>query len=339
MANQEHLRILGHGVDTWNQWRKENNVSNPDLRGANLIRAQLSRAVLMGAQLSEADLRGANLSKAHLLRADLRGANLQKANLQGAKLIQANLSGANLSEADLSKASLISSILIETDFQRAILSNCSVYGISAWNLNLDGAEQSDLVITRPTEPSITVDNLEVAQFIYLLLNNKRIRDVIDTVSNKVVLILGRFTPERKAVLDALRNILRTQHNHLPVLFDFDKPASRNLTETVSTLAHMAHFVIADITDAKSVPQELQRIVPDLPSVPIQPILLVSESYFGMFEDFLQYPSVLPPHLYKSQEDLLSSLEEKVIAPVVAKSRMLEEKRIAIRKALEREMRQ
>ena len=48
----------------------------------------------------------------------------------------------------------------------------------------------------------------MAQFIYLLLDNSKIREVIDTVAKKAVLILGRFTPERKAILDALRNVLR-----------------------------------------------------------------------------------------------------------------------------------
>jgi len=66
-----------------------------------------------------------------------------------------------------------------------------------------------------------------------------------------VLILGRFAPERKAILDAIRDALRTR-DYLPVLFDFEKPSSRDITETVSTLAHMARFVIADITDAKSI---------------------------------------------------------------------------------------
>jgi predicted transcriptional regulator len=106
---------------------------------------------------------------------------------------------------------------------------------------------------------ISVDNLEVAQFIYLLLNNQKIRHVIDTITSKVVLILGRFTPQRKAVLDAIRDELR-KRDYLPLLFDFDKPSNRDITETVSTLAHMAKFVIADITDARSIPQELMAIV-------------------------------------------------------------------------------
>jgi hypothetical protein len=91
---------------------------------------------------------------------------------------------------------------------------------------------------------IQVDNLEVAQFIYLLLNNQKIRHVIDTITSQVVLILGRFTSERRVVLDAIREELR-KRDYLPVLFDFEKPASRDITETVSTLAHMAKFVIAD----------------------------------------------------------------------------------------------
>ena len=33
-----------------------------------------------------------------------------------------------------------------------------------------------------------MDKLEVARFIYLLLTNKRVRDVLDTVTSKVVLI-------------------------------------------------------------------------------------------------------------------------------------------------------
>src|SRR5829696_6567840 len=219
--------------------------------------------------------------------------------LSGADLSRANLSVAYLSGADLSYADLRRSVLVKTNLTRTTLTGCRIYGISAWSLNLEGAKQQNLNVSDlgSNEPAIMVDNLEVAQFIYLLLNNERIRQVIDTITSKVVLILGRFTEERKAVLEAIQDSLR-QHDYLPVLFDFDKPASRDLTETISTLAHMARFIIADITDAKSIPQELQAIVPNLPSVPVQPLLLDSEYEYGMFEHFKRYPWVLEVYRYK-----------------------------------------
>src|SRR5437763_1019012 len=83
----------------------------------------------------------------------------------------------------LTKADLRRSSLVDTNLSHANLTNCSVYGISVWNVQTEGAIQDDLVITRRDEPLITVDNLEVAQFIYLLLNNQRIRQVINTVTS------------------------------------------------------------------------------------------------------------------------------------------------------------
>jgi hypothetical protein len=55
-------------------------------------------------------------------------------------------------------------------------------------------------------------------------------------------------------------------------------------------------------------------VPDLPSVPVQPILLASQHEYGMFERFRRYPWVLPPFVYETQGNLLQILQEKVIAP-------------------------
>ena len=103
---------------------------------------------------------------------------------------------------------------------------------AAYTLKLDKAKQQNLVITEPEMPEITVDNIEVAQFIYLMLNNRKVRDVIDTITSKAVLMLGRFTAERKTVLDALREELR-KRDYLPILFDFNVPATRDITETVS----------------------------------------------------------------------------------------------------------
>jgi len=182
---------------------------------------------------------------------------------------------------------------------------------------MNDAKQRDLVITHSSEPAITVDNLEVAQFIYLLLHNDNIRRVIDTITSKVVLILGRFTPERKAILEAIRDELRSR-DYLPVLFDFDKPTNRDLTETISTLAHMARFIIADITNAKSIPAELQCIVPDLPSVPVMPLVLSSDHGYALFEHIRRYDWVLEPYEYESQAELIASIGKKVIGPAEAK---------------------
>jgi uncharacterized protein YjbI with pentapeptide repeats len=347
-AQLEYCARVEHGNVAWGHWRSAHpdirpdlsganlyraNLSEVDLSGANLSRTNLSGANLRGADLSRADLRGAYLSQANLFAANLSGSDLTEANLSGVNLLVANLSGvsllraslnnvalsgADLSRADLREAYLMGSVLVETNFEGADLTGCFVYGVSAWNLKLEGTKQLNLVITRYDEPVITVDNLEVAQFIYLLLHNKKIREVIDTNTSKAVLILGRFTPKRKAVLDAIREELRRQ-NYLPILFDFEKPATRNFTETISTLAHIARFIIADITEAKSIPQELERIIPDLPSVPVQPILQASAKEYGMFLDFKNYPWMLETYRYQNVKGLITALPEKVIAPAESKA--------------------
>ncbi len=303
MANQEHLDILKQGVEVWNQWRKEHIDIQPDLSGAtlkdanlqrgnfsrtNLTSTNLSNAHLEGADFRMADLSNTNGTNANFHGADLRRAMLLLANMSNtdfsdAKLGGADLGRANFSMSNLSRVNFEWACLTDVNFQRATLIGCAIYGISVWNVDLEEAKQLDLVITRADETTITVDDLEVAQFIHLLLNNKKIRDVIDTITSKVVLILGRFTDERKVVLDALRNELR-RWNYTPVLFDFEKPISRDFTETVRTLAHLSGFILADLTDPSSIPQELQAIVPDL-EVPVQPLLLEAKREYSMFVDF------------------------------------------------------
>jgi hypothetical protein len=263
-----------------------------------------------------ADLKGADLRNANLYKADLSDADCSHTNLHGANLSHADLRRAKFFNADLIKASLVN-----TNLEGALLKDCFIHGISVWNVQLEGARQENLIITHENEPIITVDNLKIAQFIYLLLNNEEIRDFLSTITSKAVLILGRFTSDRKAVLDALREALR-KRDYIPILFDFDKPSSRDVTETVRTLAHLSRFIIADLTDPKSIPQELAFIVPSLPSVPIQPLILSSQGEYGMFEHFTRFPWVLPVYRYRDEVSLLQALQEKVIAPAEQKAEEL-----------------
>lgn len=321
-ANLSHASLYGANLAKANC--ETANFTRADLSTADLTRSNFRRAILSGARMSRAmadraDFSGADLSRANLLKAYLSRASFHDANLTQADLTMAYLTETDLSGANLSQAGLILATLVGSNLERANLTNCRVYGISAWDVRLEQAIQSNLVITPVwAETAIQVDNLEVAQFIYLLLNNQKVRHVIDTITSKVVLILGRFTEERKLILDAIREELR-KRDYLPVLFDFEKPSSRDITETVRTLAHMARFIIADITDAKSIPQELMAIVPNLPSVPVQPLLLASQQEYGMFEHLRRFPWVLEPVLYENQASLLMELEPKVITPAEAKA--------------------
>jgi hypothetical protein len=176
------------------------NLGGADLVGADLRRAALSGAHLAQSKLMSARLDGAVLHHADLTDADLTEACLFRAQLNGAKLTNATLRSARLDGADLRLATLVN-----TKMEGANLSGCRVYGISAWRLHLDNAtQQRDLIITGGDEPDVAVDNIEVAQFVYLLLNNAKIRDVIDTVGKKGVLLLGRFAEGRIVVLERMR---------------------------------------------------------------------------------------------------------------------------------------
>jgi len=269
---------------------------------------RMGEAVIEGADFTNADLRASDLRKTNL-----SGAKLQNSKLIAADLTAANLSHADLTDADLRDANLTQAVLVNTKLHRTRLSGAHVYGISAWDLDLNGAEQTNLIVTPPNQPTIIVDNLEIAQFVYLLVTNPKIRNVIDTIGNKAVLILGRFT-ERKEVLEAVREEVR-RHGYVPMVFDFERPADRDFTETVMTLAGMSRFIIADVTKPRSVPLELHATVPNY-MIPFVPIIQSGEQPFAMFQDLWQkYRDwVLDPLSYDSVDALLKVFDKAIIRP-------------------------
>jgi hypothetical protein len=141
-----------------------------------------------------------------------------------------------------------------------------------------------------------------------------------------VLILGRFTKERKAVLDAIRERLRAL-GFVPMMFDFDRPRQRDFTETIKTLAGLSRFIIADITNPKSSPLELQATMPDY-MIPFVPIIQEDEEPFAMFRDLQQKYGdwVLDVLEYDSAKGLIDVLEPAVIKPALARAEQLLQKK-------------
>lgn len=375
MADQEQLKILGQGVQIWNNWRSENPTVSVDLTQANLIGANLIKVNFLEADLSQANLDGAQIIKAILTRANLRwaklrGADLSGAGLSGASLIGANLSGANLSranltganltgvglnkanltkanlvkanvsrgnlvgtnlaganlgganlleanlyQADLSNANLRHVDLVETKLEGATLVACSVYGVSVWNVDLTDTIQKDLIITREKDPVVMVDDLEVAQFVHLLLHHDKLRNVLKAVTERGVLLLGRFSnggiDRLKAVGERLRGL-----GYTPIIFDFDRPTGHDYTETVKTLVGLSRFVIVELS-GPSVPYELASTVFGFER-PFSLILEKGKEPFFMSRDLVKYPWVLQPIIeFEGDDDLLHLLPDRIVSPAEA----------------------
>lgn len=221
IPNKQHLAILNRGVVAWNRWRERNpevspelagakpterdlsqiDLSGADLRGidfgwtslcnAKFIGADLRDATLTSANLSNADLRGADLTKAilmnaYLVAANLNGANLSAAYLKDTNLNSANLKAANFSDANLTFTDLRCAVLVEANFTNATLSNCLVYGVSAWGVKLDGATQTKLNICPNNVSLIYVDDLKSAYIKSLSLENlkdSQIQDAANQLQN------------------------------------------------------------------------------------------------------------------------------------------------------------
>jgi hypothetical protein len=99
----------------------------------------------------------------------------------------------------------------------------------------------------------------------------------------------------------------------------------HMSSAETTLAGMSCFVIADITNPRSAPLELQATVPDY-MIPFVPILQDGESGFSMFSNLQKYDWVLGTLGYDSSENLIANLDDAVINPALEKRHELEIKK-------------
>lgn len=317
-GNTLHLQQLKQGREAWNSW-KDTNLIRPDLKGFNLDGMDLSGYHLDQSDFSDASMIGCNLNDAWLtwcvfIRTKLNNSTMISPvretfdgdkRLLGVNLRWSSFADTDLTNVDMRGATLEAVRFHHCNFRSANLSGSDVYGVSAWGNDFDEHTiQEDLVITQWKETILTVDNIELAQFIYSVLNSNNVRGAINTLTTKIVLILGSFAETDKLILDSIKRELRF-FNLVPMMFDFGQPHRRNKTETVSTLAHLSKFIVADLTNQRSVPHELASILPHLRSVPTIPIIRDEEKAYGMFGDFNDLKQVSPIINYNSNQSIKS----------------------------------
>ena len=160
-----------------------------------------------------------------------------------------------------------------------------------------------LGITPIRHPSVV--GLE-RQFIYLSAQQAA-QELIEDQSSKAVLILAASARGPGSTV-----VRRSPTTGLCILFDSSIPHRLERDGTVRTLAGMARFIIVWTYPARSVPQELQAIIPDL-MVPIRPVIAAEDEAWAMFTNFLKYPWVVrEPFRYSDLPHLIHGLRTDVI---------------------------
>ena len=321
MSEDKYIKLLRLGKTAWNNHRQENYTDRVNFNCVNLDGFDFEGYNLNNCHFYQSSLQRCNLNKTEICWSSFFHCKLANSTIINPDIIhyseETSFQGVNLRWSSFAESDLQSVNMKGALFEGVHLHNCNlkgadisfsrIHGLSSWGNDTDETTiQNDLIITPHDESTVKVDNFEIAQFLYLIITNKKIRRIIDTLATKVVLILGSFSPDDKKNLDQIKSSL-TKLNYIPVLFDFDKPTSRNLTETVSTIAHLSKFVIADLTNPRSIPHELASISPILKSVPIIPIIKEGQAPYSMFFDLR---NISEPITYK--EENITELVDKIL---------------------------
>lgn len=128
---------------------EDNNMSNWNLSGLDMQRADLQGAGFYQASLNRTNLADANLQRTLFNEAELDNANLSNVRLQRATLSHASLRGANLSGATLDAV-----LGNYADFTNADFSNASLKA-SLWSSVLRGADFTNTTITNAELSDVT----------------------------------------------------------------------------------------------------------------------------------------------------------------------------------------
>lgn len=133
MANPDHLAILKEGVEVWNEWRKSNKETAPNLDGANLrgiklLGCDFSKTNLANALFEGSILHKSNFEKANLINTDFSEAQMIGAIFKNVGLREGRFVNTDLSLVDFSDVVADYAVFQSTNFSGSVFSHVAIIG-------------------------------------------------------------------------------------------------------------------------------------------------------------------------------------------------------------------
>ncbi|MGQ0801356.1 MAG: pentapeptide repeat-containing protein [Pseudomarimonas sp.] len=256
-------------------------------------------------------------------RADFNRANLNEVTFRGTKLARARFIGSRLTRVNFLGTSLKEAVFVRNSLTNCKLDEVLVTGVAAWNNKYDEASSDQQRCIIDDHLPLRIRNIETAQLIDQVCDGK-FANAVNEMTGCAVLLLGRFDKAGRERLDVLRRGLEEQ-GYLPLIFEFVPPTDRTVTETVVLLAHMVKFIVADLSDPRSVGHELRSIIPTL-GVPVVPVISANQDAYSMFGDYWRYDWVLDIVRYGSTQELADILLSRIISPALGKAEQIDARR-------------
>ncbi len=324
--------IILQGASAWNVWQTENKMPVSFAKPFWYESRDRQGRMIKGA--NSVDFSGIQMNNVSVFNAFAEGLNVQNATITGCHFEEGDFSRANFSNTVFINTKFNKTILTDASFTGVTFINCNlnrvnlanadfslkeiretvVYGISAWDLKTNPEmKQSKLVIEKSYELysdiiasgriPMMVDDIEMAQFVYYLSSHKKMRNMINILNSKGVLLLGQFRDGGLERLYKLMDWLR-ERNYTPMLFDFDRPENLDYTETVITMAGLSKFILADLSGG-SVPQELHATLTNFE----KPVIAYSnQPAYSMFKDLKRKNRFSFDFVFTDEQDLYTKMD-------------------------------
>ena len=245
------------------------------------------------------------LDGARFLSVGFRGASFENVQLPHSVWSDIKLEDSRWRNVDLRHASFF-----RVNCDGASFENCNVFGLGVCELAGQLRRESRLLCGEGPDP-LLLNDLRFAPFLHELAYEDAFGRVVEALTAKFVLILGRFTDDRKPILDRLRRALR-HFGYVPHLVDYD--CKQSWLHVVKTAAMCSRFVIADLTEPRSVPAEVVEILRLRETLIVAPIVQAGYDEPPIFGELRATGQLLTKYEYRDADVLIRHLATAVIEP-------------------------